>query len=196
LQKWQDVIDSSLKTKAEVAGVILDSAEFQSGAAAITRLYLGALQRAPDAAGLNHFMQQHSSGNTLSQMGASVVASSEFTGKYGTPDNGALIDQLYLNVLGRSADADGKAYWNSRITTGLSLGEVVAGFTESTESIARTDAKVSLALDYLGLLGRTPDANGYSYWLSEQQAGLSEVNIIGTFMSSAEYHDRFLPPSA
>ena len=46
---------------------------------------------------------------------------------------------------------------------------------------------------YLNVLGRTPAPVGYAGWAAQQQAGVPEVAIIGAFITSAEYHDRFLP---
>ena len=50
-----------------------------------------------------------------------------------------------------------------------------------------------MAVDYLGLLGRPAEQTGFDYWVNQQSTTLPEVTVIGGFIASAEYHDRFLP---
>jgi hypothetical protein len=52
---------------------------------------------------------------------------------------------------------------------------------------------LSVALDYLGLLGRTPEQAGFDWWVEQQDTNIPEVEVIGGFITSPEYHGRFLP---
>lgn len=94
---------------------------------------------------------------------------------------------------GRQADAAGEAYWIGRLEGGASRAEIVLGFTDSQEYRAATHAQVLIALAYIGLLGRAPDAQGYDYWLDGEANGVQEAVIVGGFIGSQEYIDRFLP---
>src|SRR5690606_6779093 len=109
--------------------------------------------------------------------------------------NAGFVSELYLNVQDRPADADGSAYWVSQIEAGMSRGEVLVRFTQSDEFVEQSRDAVSVTLDYVGLLDRTPEQAGFDYWLGEIEAGRSELEVIGQFLGTEEYHARFLPVS-
>ena len=193
VQHWQGQIDSSLLSRAQVASSFLASAEFQGGAGGITRLYLGAMNRLPDSEGMANWMGQSLSGTSLTQIGESFAVSAEFASIYGKLDNSTFINKLYQNTLNRSADVAGATYWNTQLDAGISRGTVLSGFTESAEGKAALNTKVSVTLDYIGLLGRTPEQTGFDGWVQQQDTGTPEIEVIGSFMASTEYHGRFLP---
>ncbi|WP_162060884.1 DUF4347 domain-containing protein [Undibacterium sp. KW1] len=191
VQYWQQQIDSGKMSRAQVAASFMESAEFQSGIGGITRLYFGAFDRLPDREGLAYWMQAQKDGMNLSKVSASFVSSAEFQKTYGALDNTAFVDRVYQNVLHRSSDAAGKAYWLGQLGNGLSRGDMLAGFTESTEFKANSQSKVSLTLDYIGLLGHAPDQTTFDALLA--QSGTDVVTLIGQFINSPEYLARFMP---
>ncbi len=191
VQYWQGQIDSGKMSRAQVAASFMESAEFQNGIGGITRLYFGAFDRLPDREGLAYWMQAQKDGMNLSKISASFVSSAEFQKTYGALDNTAFVDRVYQNVLHRSSDAAGKAYWLGQLGNGLSRGDMLAGFTESTEFKANSQSKVSLTLDYIGLLGHAPDQATFDTLLS--QSGTDMVTLIGQFINSPEYLARFMP---
>jgi hypothetical protein len=75
----------------------------------------------------------------------------------------------------------------------VNRGVVVLGLTESAEYKLASDTKLSVALDYLGLLGRPAEQAGFDYWVNQQSTTVPEITVVGGFIASAEYHDRFLP---
>jgi hypothetical protein len=75
----------------------------------------------------------------------------------------------------------------------MSRGEALVRFTQSDEYVEHSRDAVSVTLDYVGLLDRTPEQAGFDYWLHEIEAGRSELEVIGQFLGTGEYHDRFLP---
>jgi hypothetical protein len=192
LDYWNAKMEVGM-SRTEVASTFLDSSEFQSSAAGISRLYFGGLDRIPDNDGMDFWMAKYQSGTTLNQISDAVVSSAEFQSTYGTLDNAAFVDQLYLNIQGRPAEPAGKTYWVDQLSTGMSRGGVLLGFTESVEYKIAIDTEVSVTLDYIGLLGRTPEQAGYKNWVTAQDAGMPEVTVIGNFLAAEEYHDRFLP---
>ncbi|WP_162059515.1 Ig-like domain-containing protein [Undibacterium sp. KW1] len=191
VQYWQQQIDSGKMSRAQVAASFMESAEFQSGIGGITRLYFGAFDRLPDREGLAYWMQAQKDGMNLSKVSASFVSSAEFQKTYGALDNTAFVDRVYQNVLHRSSDAAGKAYWLGQLGNGLSRGDMLAGFTESSEFKANSQSKVSLTLDYIGLLGHAPDQATFDALLA--QSGTDVVTLIGQFINSPEYLARFMP---
>jgi len=191
VQYWQGQIDSGKMSRAQVAASFMESAEFQSGIGGITRLYFGAFDRLPDREGLAYWMQAQKDGMNLSKISASFVSSAEFQKTYGALDNTAFVDRVYQNVLHRSSDATGKSYWLGQLGNGLSRGDMLAGFTESTEFKDNSQAKVSLTLDYVGLLGHAPDQATFDSSLAQQ--GSDMVTLIGQFLNTPEYVARFMP---
>ncbi|MGY4877701.1 DUF4214 domain-containing protein [Vreelandella aquamarina] len=101
----------------------------------LMRLYDGALDRAADGEGLGYWLDNMDT-LTLNQVGDYFVASEEFQAKHGDLDDSGFIDLMYNNVLERSADAEGKAYWVEQLASGDSQGAVLVGFTQSDESLA------------------------------------------------------------
>jgi hypothetical protein len=193
VQYWQSVIDAGALTRSQVARAFLDSAEFRAGAGEIVGLYLGTLERLPDIAGMDYWMEQLQAGSSLRQISSAFAADTEFSSMYGGLNDKAFVDQLYLNAMQRPADSAGETYWLARLQNGSARSEVVRQFIESPEFLGTRQAEINIALNYLGLLGRTPEQNGYSGWVAQHDAGVAEIAIIGAFLSSAEYHDRFLP---
>lgn len=102
------------------------------------RLYQAAFDRAPDQAGLGYWIAQMDKGATLYSVASNFAASAEFTAMYGNnPGNGALVPQLYLNILNRAGDPAGIAYWNDVLNKfPKALPDVLLAFSESAENVA------------------------------------------------------------
>ena len=189
---WQDRIDNGL-SRAEAAVAFLDSPEFQGGTGAIARMYFGALGRMPDAPGMGFWMDQQQTGTSISQIAAAFVASTEFTAIYGSLSDTAFIEAQYQSMLGRSATGQEQTQWSTQMLAGTGRGELLMSLTESTEYKVASDTKLSVALDYLGLLGRPAEQAGFDWWVNQQDSGAPEITVVGGFIASPEFHDRFLP---
>jgi hypothetical protein len=159
----------------------------------VARLYFGALQRLPDAAGMDFWMQQEQSGTSLSQIASAFTVSKEFTDIYGSMSNTAFVDKLYLNVQGKTPTPVQESFWVNQLNAGTSRAEVLLGFTDSADYKAASKTKLSVALDYIGLLGRPAEQAGFDWWVEQQDTNIPEVEVIGGFIASTEYHGRFLP---
>lgn len=80
----------------------------------VYRIYQATLDRAPDYAGLEGWTEQLAGGRELGSVISAFVGSQEFQNTYGDLDNAGFVNQLYLNVLDRGADAGGcPAGWPS-----------------------------------------------------------------------------------
>ncbi len=170
------------------------------------RLYQAALGRAPDVSGLEYWTAQLDSG-ALSVTGeaAGFMISTEFTTKYGTSiTNDAFVQQLYLNVLHRTADAGGENYWDTQLANGLSRASVLVDFSESFENASNTmstigDATLSETYRlYQAAFDRTPDTGGLSFWFGQMEQGIAAVNVAASFIASSEFATLYdvngLPP--
>lgn len=106
----------------------------------IYRLYQATLDRDPDQAGFLGWAEKLAAGRSFLTAVSGFVNSKEFQAAYGTLDDGAFVDLLYQNVLGREADATGRANWLAKLSSGASREQVVAGFSQSAEFTAATSA--------------------------------------------------------
>ena len=174
-------------------------------AARVTRLYEAALDRLPDQAGLNFWTGALQAGQPLSALASGFLESPEFAARFGAlPDNGAFIDRLYLNVLGREADPAGKQGWLDLMNNGAGRAQVLEGFSESAENKAntaglvangiwdRSETAAAVARLYDTVLGRAPDAAGLSTWSALIDGGaLSLRQVADGFTGSAEFQARY-----
>lgn len=115
----------------------------------IFRLYSGFFTRPPDTSGLTYWVGRARTGTPLTAAAAAFAGSSEFRRTYGSLSDGAYVDLVYRNVLGRQPDAGGRAFWINRLRSGTSRGAVMTSFSESSENQRKTAnavAVTSLAL--------------------------------------------------
>ncbi|MEM8823823.1 MAG: DUF4214 domain-containing protein [Pseudomonadota bacterium] len=100
----------------------------------VFRLYGATLGRTPDATGFEGWYNAMAAGTIQPlQAAAAFTNSAEFQQRYGALDNGAFVQLLYQNVLGRDADAQGLANWTARLEDGMERAQVVRGFSDSQE---------------------------------------------------------------
>lgn len=156
---WAAQLDSGFYSPAMVAYNFFASTEYQLGVETISRLYYAAFKRTPDVPGIQFWMNVERQGASIDQIATQFVASAEFKSVNGTvADNGALVDILYANVLGRSADAAGRADWVRALDSGVSAGNVLNGFAQSMEFQVKANMPVTNALAYYAIVGRAPTA--------------------------------------
>ena len=105
----------------------------------IFRLYNAALGRFPDIEGFNYWLDMKKQDkNTYRQTAESFIGSNEFESRYGENLNhDQYLDRLYMNILGRSSDDEGKNYWLNQLRLGYETkAEVLMGFSESNENLS------------------------------------------------------------
>lgn len=102
------------------------------------RLYQAAFDRTPDAHGLGYWISRLDAGASLQEVAAAFVQSPEFLRLAGEhPTSAELATEFYRNVLHRTPDADGLAYWSDLLDRQvLSAADVLIGFSESGENQA------------------------------------------------------------
>lgn len=111
----------------------------------IVRLYNGVLSRLPDPGGIEHWIAEVNAGRSMPSVAAEMVASPEFQTRldvFGNSDR-AMVEVLYREVLNRSPDAEGLAYWQSSLSSGaISPGELALSISESAEHRELSQASV------------------------------------------------------
>jgi hypothetical protein len=116
------------------------------------RLYMAALDRTPDPAGLASWTNVLRSGTDLDDVAHGFVTSAEFESRYGDLDNSEYVTQLYRNVLNRTPDASGHANWIAHLEAGETREAVLIGFSESAENRLQAAALVN-GVDYQAWVG-------------------------------------------
>ncbi len=161
LDYWVGGLNNGSLARPDVVLGFSDSAEFKASTApalanglwapdpdavAVARVYLAALDRAPDAGGLAFWTSALDSGAaTPRQLAAALVGSAEFGAKYGgAATNAAFVDLLYQNALDRGADAGALAFWAGGLDAGrITRADVVQGLAFSDELTAKVVPLVS-----------------------------------------------------
>lgn len=189
LAYWASELRRGVNT-GKLVEVMATSPEFANVVAPVVRLYEAHFRRPPDAAGLRFWADQFRAGMSLEQISQEFARSTEFVTTYGALDDTQFIDQVYVNVLGRPADAAGRTYWVATLQSGISRGAMVVQFSESPEFRAKTDGRVKAIMLYVGMLQRTPDPGGLDYWAGVLDNGAPYDAAIAGFLVSAEYSQR------
>lgn len=117
-----------------LAQALAGTAEANPSAAMVDRLYLAFFQREPDTEGWEHWIDARADGHQLEHIAEWFAESEEFQRRYGGTDFSEFLDRLYVDVLGRPSDEDGKAYWLGLLRDGqVTRGTIVVYFTEGAE---------------------------------------------------------------
>ena len=120
----------------------------------VTGYYASTLGRQPDPVGLADWVSRIRQGTPVADVAASFYASEEYyrsTG--GTPR--AWVADLYRELLGREADAQGLDHWTRAMASGTPRTTVAALFYGSEETVRKRVTDL-----YQHLLGRAPDPAG------------------------------------
>lgn len=139
-------------------------------------------QVSPDADGLAHWVGELRQAMTDERLEAAFAAAPEFYQYAGGTDAG-WAQAMYLDLLGRAADAAGLSHWTGQLAHGADRASVALGFAASGE---RETQRVSD--DYFADLGRVPDAAGQAYWVNAFENGMRNEDVIAGFLTSHEYH--------
>lgn len=139
-QFWDTQLELGSTSQSGFVNALLGSFEYQQqfgspdSTSFVTALYQNAFQRSPDSAGLAYWTSLlNANALTRADVASAFIASVEFAGR----QNATNVDLLYFGLLRRDPDADGSAYWLSRINGGLSLADAFSLFTQTVEYLDR-----------------------------------------------------------
>lgn len=131
-----------------------------AGHARVWRLYQAFFLRQPDATGLDYWIGVRARGATLSGIAYSFASSDEFRKRYGDLSHGQFVDLVYRNVLCRTADAEGRAYWVGLLNAGsLTRWDMVINFAELREYLRKTQTCHSVYPAETAAVSSCPVAN-------------------------------------
>ncbi|MCU1355502.1 MAG: domain protein beta Propeller [Acidimicrobiales bacterium] len=128
----------------------------------VARLYTAFFLREADLAGLNHWVKKHATGTNLGPIATEFAKSSEFKTKYGSPANSDFVKLVYGNVLQRKPDGPGLAHWTAKLAGGMSRGQLMVQFSESSEGKRVLAPPVDATLIGLGMLETMPTKPDFS----------------------------------
>jgi len=193
LQYWRNVIDGGAKTKAEVIEEFFWSQEFGVRVAPLVRLYFAYFLRIPDYQGLQFWIGASSTGGwSLAAISDYFAASPEFQQRYGSLTNEQFVTLIYQNILDRDPEPGGFAFWVEELNAQKrSRGQVMLEFSESAEYKEKSNNKVYVTMMYVGMLRRSPDQEGFDFWVQYLDSGNSGLALINGFLYSQEYANRF-----
>ena len=97
----------------------------------VAELYIVFFGRAPDAEGMNHWVQALSMGESVNEVARSFAASIEYQSTYGGRSPTQAIEMFYQNALERPADQAGLTYWLDKLKQGHTFDEIALGKVET-----------------------------------------------------------------
>jgi hypothetical protein len=116
---------------------------------AVALLYDSFAGRLPDAGGLVNWAEALKSGAmTLAQVASGFANSAEFQNLTSGMSHSQLVDFMYQTSLDRGADSGGKAGWVNALDAGMSDGDLLIGFSQSTEHFFLLGSHITNGIDY------------------------------------------------
>lgn len=192
---WAGRLDKGTESVSSVILHFLGSPEFARALAPVARLGLAGLGAPPTYADLVAWTAAAKGGTALADLADQVTARPAFTARYGALGDGALVDALYRDVVGRAPSSSARATWVGRLGAGTHTpGDLLAALVGTDDAERRYRAQVQVLMTYVGLLQRSPDRSGWAYWVPKVQAGTSVGSLVAQFFGSAEYRRRFGTP--
>jgi hypothetical protein len=119
-------------------------------------LYKAAFNRTPDVGGLGYWINQMDSGMSYSTVAQNFVNSAEFKTAFGgsNPTVNTLVTKLYNNVLNRTPDAGGLAFWQNKLSNeGWSTADVLGFFSTSGENVTNVTPLIANGIQYQQFVG-------------------------------------------
>lgn len=113
----------------------------------LVELYVAYFNRAPDANGLNYWAGKIANdGWTVPTVARSFMDQTEVASAYPAyMTNAEVVNKVYTNVLGRSADAAGATYWTNQLNSGvISKADLIMAVVNAAKSTTGTAADAAV----------------------------------------------------
>lgn len=144
LAHWTTQLDTGALTRGDVMVGFSNGTEFRGilldrfDDSAVFRLYCAYFLREPDAAGRDFWKTSFANGTPIEDISEAFAQSPEFNTLYGSSTGTSFVSLVYANVLDRTPDDQGLAFWAGQIDIGArTRGSVMTGFSEAPEYAAR-----------------------------------------------------------
>jgi hypothetical protein len=190
---WSRNVAHGTMTPAQLVDQFAQSSEMQRSVGNVTRSFLAYLGRVPDPSGLSYWVGKIRSGRSMSWVNSALAASPEFARRQASLTDSQFIDALYHDLLNRTPDSGGKAYWLGKLAGGTTRATVVGSFVAQPESIRATAPYVAVTIGTSGLLGRAPTPAEVDQWVPAMRSGTPATDWYQSVLSSPAYADRITP---
>lgn len=184
LASWKSKLASNPASDLPIS--LEQSSTWQGVGGTIARLYAAAFLRAPDTNGLTHWTNRRWAGVGPVAIAQNYATSPEFIHRYGNLDADGYIGQIYHNVFGRTVDAGGKSYWEHRLSTGTSRGQMLYELSNSNEYRTKTATSTRVITTRFALLRVAPTAGEIT-----ASSALSQRSLVDTLRTSYRFAARF-----
>lgn len=130
----------------------------------IQKLYIAYFNRPADTAGLAFWQARADKAGSVEAIASQFANSTEYTTLFDGKSSFEIVNQLYINLFGRSAEVDGLKYWAAKLDSGeLTIGTVaytIANSAQNADLVAVTN-KVAAADQFTNTL-TVDEIIGYS----------------------------------
>jgi len=178
-----------LRTGTSGATVIrsfLGSNEFGVVVAPVLRSYLGLHGTYPtDGAVVTDAVARTRAGASAVQIADEMAAVPELAALSDT----AFVTRLWQNAYGRAPSATERTAATRALASGTTRGALVVQHAHSAAGTKYLAAQVNVAMVYRGMLARTPDPSGWTYWVAKVRATNLDQLVTGV-QRSTEYARR------
>ena len=191
LSGWLATLDAGTDLPGDLVAELRTGPDGTNNVDPTVRLYSAYLTRIPDAGGLDFWLGRRRKGWTLSRISSNFAASSEFTRRYGSLTNRQFVEQIYLNVLGRTGEQSGVDYWTKQLDLKRkSRGQVMINFSESNEYKTKQANNVNAAVLSIYLVGKTPTVAERDAIASELSGGKTVADVVRELIHADSFPSR------
>lgn len=100
----------------------------------VAKLYVSAFGRAPDAEGFKFWLDSYEKGVDLYKMAMYHTQSEEYKKAYAdVKTNADFVEKVYMNVLNRASDAEGKKFWVNALDKGMTKAAFLVDFIKGAQ---------------------------------------------------------------
>jgi len=163
--------------------------------AAVQRLYVAYFNRPADPVSLAVYEAMLPTDRVATQAELQVIAetyfspSAEYTTNFAGKSNSQIVDQLYQNIFGRSAEAEGLISWASKLTDGsITVAELALQLSYSAQGTdaAVVNARIEAATTFTDGLDTAAEITGYSGNAAAAAGRVYLAQISGELPTTAE----------
>ena len=198
LEHYTAEVDGSGVSLATIANDLISSPEFVSRYGTVSnstfldQVYQNALDRAPDASGMQFWQGMLNAGMTRAQVLVDIADSPEGvsgSASFAGDKNTAEVYRLYEGILGRAPDAGGSAFYTSALASGqtpTSVAQLLLNSAEFTSASGQLSDSAFVTRLYADALGRAPAASDIQTWTGLLASGTSRAQIAVGISDSLE----------
>lgn len=149
----------------------------------VEQIYLAFYGRPADPAGLHYWGDILTTDPSATPTIAATFANTpEYAANFGGKTNAAIVDTMFVNLFGHSADATVRANYSSQLDTGTNIGIVLNAILSAAQASDRAtlDAKAAAAAAFTGALDTTAEVAAYT-----AQAGMATAKEYIAYVDDA-----------